>query len=165
MIGFKFSAIGSDKFFNSEKVLKALSATERRVLSKFGAFVRQRARTSIRPAVVVNRKEIRSGKKAGRTIGKVYAASKPGEPPRSRQGDLKRKILFGYDTEARAVVIGPTLVGGRASDTPARLEYGGQFRHKRSGKIVRVRKRPFMQPAFESEVTKMPALWADSLRG
>jgi len=164
MIGFKLQAIGKDNFFDSAAVMKALSEADRRVLSKFGAFVRQRAKSLIRPAVVENRKAVRAAKKSGQKIRKLFAASKPGEPPRSRQGDLKKFILFGYDVAERNVVIGPTLVGGRASATPARLEGGGEFRHKRTGKMIRVKKRPFMKPAFDTELQKMPALWADSMK-
>lgn len=165
MIGFKVTPVGSSNFFTSEAVMKALTEGQRRVLSKFGAYVRTRAKSSIRPAVIENRKEIRQAKKTGGKQPRPrYRPSAVGEPPRSRRGDLKRFILFGYDVEERNVVIGPTLVGGRPSKTPGRLERGGQFRHKRSGKMVRVAKRPFMRPAFEIEMkARMPAMFADSL--
>jgi hypothetical protein len=171
MIGFELKAIGSENFFSSEKVMKALSDAERRVQSKFGAYVRQRAKTSIRPAAIANRKEIAAAKKAfqaGKSkrnrVKKDYVPSQPGEPPRSRQGDLKKLILFGYDADEGNVVIGPILRGGQASQTPGRLERGGEFRGKR-GKTIRVLKRPYMKPAFDAELQKMPSLWLDSMRG
>lgn len=164
MIGFKVQAISKGMFFDSEAVMKAVSAADRKVLSKFGAFVRTTARRSIRPAVVKNKKAVRAAKKAGTKTPKIeYQASQPGEAPRSRQGDLKRFILFGYEPEARNVVIGPTLVGDRASETPHRLEYGGEFRSKKTGKTIKVAKRPFMKPAFDKELARMPAMFADSL--
>ena len=47
MIGMKLKA-AKGLFFDRGAVLRATTAAERRVLSRFGAFVRQRARTSIR---------------------------------------------------------------------------------------------------------------------
>lgn len=163
MIGVSVKPIRRANFFDSAAVMKALNAAERRVLSKFGAFVRQGAKSSIRPAIVLNRKEIRAGKKIGRTFRKVYAASKPGEAPRSRRGDLKRLIVFGYDFAKKSVVVGPKPIGGRRAETPGRLEAGGTFR-SRSGKLVRVLKRPYMKPAFDRELRKMPGLWTDSIQ-
>jgi len=63
-------------FFDSPKVVRAVDRTTRRVLSKFGAFVRRTARSSIR-----KRKRI----------------SEPGSPPSSHSGLLKKFIFFGYD--------------------------------------------------------------------
>src|SRR5690554_2357245 len=82
----KLVRINFNQFFDRVAVIKAITAAERRVLSKAGAFVRKRARTSIRP-----RKSI----------------SAPGRPPHSHQGDLRRSIFFGYEPANRSVVIGP----------------------------------------------------------
>ena len=99
----------------------------RRVLSKFGAFVRTRARTSIR---------------------RRKAASAAGSPPSSHTGLLRRWILFGYDAGSRSVVIGPAKLGGaKGSNAPAALEYGGPATNAK-GRAIQIGARPFMRPAF-----------------
>ena len=133
-------------FFDSPKVVRAVDRTTRRVLSKFGAFVRRTARSSIR-----KRKRI----------------SEPGSPPSSHSGLLKKFIFFGYDPAKRSVVIGPERLSqaGRG-EAPHLLEYGGTGTVERRGKRRRakVRARPFMGPAFEKEEPKLAAMWRDSIR-
>ena len=133
-------------FFDRAGVIAALTAAERRVLSRFGAFVRQRARTSIR-----TRK----------------AVSAPGSPPSSHVGLLKQFIWFAYDPSHRSVVIGPVRLNAKNSgDAPRLLEYGGAATRLRRGRMVRMnyQPRPFMRPAFERELSQMPPLWRDSIR-
>ncbi len=122
----------------------AVDAGTRRVLSRFGAFVRTRARTSIR-------------KKKG--------TSPPGSPPHSHVGLLRKFILFAYDPQRKSVVIGPTLTK-ESSPAPRLLEHGGDAVIEDRGKArhVRYRRRPFMQPALEAEKPKLSALWRDSVR-
>ena len=133
-------------FFDSPKVVRALDSTTRRVLSKFGAFVRRTARSSIR-----KRKRI----------------SEPGSPPSSHSGLLKKFIFFGYDPAQRSVVIGPERLSQKGrGEAPHLLEYGGTGTVERQGKGKRakVRARPFMGPAFEKEEPKLAAMWRDSIR-
>jgi hypothetical protein len=141
-------------FFDRAAVMKTADAGTRKVLSKFGAFVRTRSRTSIR---------------------KRKKASQPGQPPSSHVGLLKKFIFFGYDAAKKSVVIGPTLLNGTAGTVPETLEYGGNAtilvrkrgstkKSQRERKTITIAKRPFMQPAFEKEKTKLPALWANSIR-
>ncbi|MCC6910078.1 MAG: hypothetical protein IT430_19255 [Phycisphaerales bacterium] len=135
-------------FFDRPKVKRAVDAARRKVLSKAGAFIRQSARTSIR---------------------KRKGTSKPGQPPHSHVGLLRRFILFGYDKQSDSVVIGP--VGFRASTAPRVLERGGtttvtrRRRGKRTERRVRIAARPYMQPALEKERPKLPELWRNSVRG
>jgi len=132
-------------FFDRQAVLGAVDRATRSVLSKFGAFVRTAARHSIR---------------------KRKAVSQPGSPPSSHVGTLRRLIFFGYDPARKSVVIGPTPLGSEV-EAPPLLEYGGRARRKnRKGRNVTAtyRPRPFMTPAFESEKTKLPALWANSVK-
>jgi hypothetical protein len=143
VIGMTFqTAKGS--LFDREKVKRSVDAGTRKVLSKFGAFVRQRAKTSIR---------------------KRKGTSPPGQPPYSHVGLLRRFILFAYDQPRRSVVIGPMLLR-EESDAPKLLEHGGDAVLEEGGKArhVRYRPRPFMQPALEAEKPKLPALWRDSVR-
>jgi len=135
-------------FFDRPKVKRAVDAARRRVLSKAGAFIRQTARTSIR---------------------KRTGTSKPGSPPYSHVGLLRRFILFGYDRGSDSVVVGP--VGFRRSTAPSVLEFGGQTtvtrrrRGKRTERRVRIAPRPYMNPALEKERPKLPELWRNSVIG
>jgi hypothetical protein len=133
-------------FFDTKAVRSKVDAATRRVLSKFGAFVRRTARSSIR-----KRKRI----------------SKPGDPPSSHTGLLRRFIWFGYEPSKRSVVIGPVRLSQKGrGEAPHLLEYGGAtkvaYRGKR--KRAKVRPRPFMGPAFEKEQPKLPAMWRDSVQ-
>lgn len=137
-------------FFDTEKVLRATDKAERRVLSKFGAYVRRGARSSIR---------------------KRRAPSPPGTPPSSHTGVLKRFIFFAYEPERRTVVIGPARLNQKTGDAPPALEYGGQSRvvtgnrrRRRRVRTVTIRPRPFMRPALERERPKLPAMWKNSVR-
>lgn len=157
-------------FFDSAAVARSVDAATRRVLSKFGAFVRTRARTSIR-----RRKGV----------------SPPGGPPYSHVGLLKQFLFFSYDTGSRSVVIGPARLGGTADpEAPGRLEYGGTMQgngrvifvtnevgRDKKGKFtsrgktrvelngtIRYKPRPFMGPALQQVLPGLPAMWKDSVR-
>ena len=141
MIGMKFKRM----FFTSKAVLSATDRATRRVLSRFGAYVRRAAKSSIR---------------------KRKAISAPGKPPSSHTGLLKRFILFGYDPTRRSVVIGPLrLTRGNRCDAPRALEEGGTARMVRRGRKKRmtIKARPFMGPAMEKEKPKLPHMWRDSV--
>jgi len=141
MIGMKFKRM----FFTSKAVLSATDRATRRVFSKFGAYVRRAAKSSIR---------------------KRKAISAPGKPPSSHTGLLKRFILFGYDPAKRSVVIGPLRLTRRGrGDAPQALEEGGTSRMVRRGrkKRVKIKARPFMGRAMEKEKPKLPQMWRDSV--
>lgn len=144
MIGFKLDA-AKGLFFDRQVVTSAAERGTRKVLARFGAFVRQSARTSIR-----QRKSI----------------SAPGQPPSSHTGLLKRNIFFVYSPESRSVVIGPILLNGKQTDAPRLLEHGDMVVRRQRNRAVRMtyRPRPFMGPAFAREQQKLPALWRDSIR-
>jgi hypothetical protein len=143
MIGLKLKQ-AKGLFFDRHAVLSAVTRAQRKVLSKFGAFVRQEARSRIR-----RRKR----------------SSREGESPSTWTGLLKRNIFFVFDPGRRSVVIGPILLN-RGTDAPATLEHGGAVtRRDRQGKQKRVvyAPRPYMGPAFDREQTKLPELWRDSV--
>ena len=135
-------------FFDRPKVIRAIDRARRKALSKAGAFIRQTSRTSIRQ---------RKG------------TSRPGSPPFSHAGHLRRFIFFGYDRESESVIIGP--VGFRRSEAPNVLEYGGtttvqrRRRGQRTERRVRIAARAFMAPALEKERPKLPILWRNSVKG
>lgn len=140
-------------FFDRPRVQRAVSHANRRALSRAGAFVRTRARTSMR---------------------KRRGTSRPGQPPYAHEGSLRRMILFGYEPTRETVVVGP--VGFRSSDAPNVIEFGGRttvVRRRRSSRRgqrvvktrVRIAARPYMAPALDKERPKLPALWRNSVRG
>jgi hypothetical protein len=122
------TAGAKQNFFDRKAVLSRLDKGVKQALSKFGAFVRRRAQTSIR---------------------KRKGVSAPGSPPSSHVGTLKKLIFFSYDPGRKSVVIGPVLKSG-SSDAPKLLEHGGAGRR---GKYIA---RPFMRPAFAAELPKAP---------
>ena len=121
-------------FFNSEIVKRAMDSARRRALSKFGAYVRTRAKSSIR-----KRKRI----------------SHPGDPPSSHTGRLKKSIFFSYDQKNGSVVVGPLRFGKNAASV---LEHGGTS----NGKLYRAR--PYMKPAFDKELPNAPNLFKDTIK-
>jgi len=116
-------------FFDAAAVLKAVSKAERKAFSKFGAFVRQRWRTSLRykkdPSPpggppTVHRKVPRQkvNKKTGHTSTQMVSPE-------------REFIFFAYDAEAHSVVIGPAKLnmkpprGLQGQTVLEVIEYGG----------------------------------------
>ena len=132
--------------FDGNRIVRGVERANRSALMRAGAFIRRRARSSIR-----RRKKI----------------SAPGKPPSSHTGRLKGLILFGYDRGSESVVIGPRTTGNRdqAGET---LEHGKTVtrRQRRRRRRVRYRARPFMGPALEKEIEagSFPKLWANSVK-
>src|SRR5262245_33491251 len=136
------------KFIDVNKMVDAADRASISALAKFGAYVRQRAISSIR-----TRKRV----------------SNPGEPPSSHTGIYKRFIFYFVERTQKNVVIGPIKLGGRAGTAPKALEHGGETaiarRHgdKRSAK-VNVAARPHMQPAFDTEIKKAAELLKNAVK-
>ena len=135
-------------FFDRPAVVRSVDAARRRSLSRAGAFIRTRARTSMR---------------------KRKGTSRPGQPPYAHEGSLRRLVLFGYDRGSDSVVVGP--VGFRRSTAPNVLEFGGRTtivrrrRGKRESRAVTIKARPYMGPALEKEAANLPKVWKNSVRG
>lgn len=135
-------------FFDRSKVILAMDAATRRVLSFQGAVIRRSARRSI-----IKRKR----------------ASKPGKPPSSHRGFLRKFIFFSYDPTTHSVVVGPEPFKLPSKVLPA-LEYGGKstmklVRRKKKRKVpIKVRARPFMRPALKREKAVLDAAWKNSVR-
>ena len=133
-------------FFDRRAVMNAVDRAERKVLSKFGAFVRTASRSSIR-----TRKRV----------------SRPGEPPSSHTGLLKRFIFFVYERQRHSVIVGPVRLNQKAGEAPSTLEFGGPSkvfdRRLRRIRPIQIKARPYMRPALEKERAKLPPLWANSV--
>lgn len=128
-------------FFDKAAVTSRLDPAKKRALSKFGAFVRQRSRTSMRT---------RPG------------ASAPGSPPHAHTKKLRDAILFAYDPGNESVVIGPhradkTGEGARVQEEGGVLRVG----RVRGGRALRYPARPYMRPAFLAELPRA----AEQLKG
>jgi hypothetical protein len=162
-------------FFDRPGIIAKVDTATRNVFSKFGAYVRTRARSSIR---------------------KRKKPSAPGSPPSSHAGTLRGFIYFGYDPNTRSVIVGPEKTNqvffngdGRpvTGTVPEVLEYGGEVRilevfkygrwqradlrsrRRNAGLKTRIRTvtiaaRPYMGPAFEAEKKNLPSLWANVIR-
>lgn len=144
MIGLRLNQVRG-LFFDRAAVLAATNAVERKVLSRFGAFVRQRARTSMK---------------------RRTNPAPPGQPPSAHTGLLRQHLYFAWDGNARSVVIGPVLLNQKQGAVPPLLEYGGPAVRVRWGRPRQVfyRARPFMRPAFAAEQKSLPPLWRNSIR-
>jgi hypothetical protein len=131
------------RFFDRDHVARLAGAATVKQLSRFGAYVRTRARSSIR-----YRKRI----------------SQPGKPPSSHTHDAFasiRNILFAYDESDRGVVIGPVPLNGRRRPVPKLLEHGGSARG--AARTLHYRPRPFMRPAFGIELERAPELFKNCI--
>jgi hypothetical protein len=131
-VGFDFAALKRG-FFDRDAVAAKVDAGKRRVFGRFGAFVRTRARSSIR---------------------KRRQPSPPGQPPSSHAGQL-RLIFFAWDEQSQSVVVGPVPFAAKrvgAGVVPGLLERGGDSVIR--GKRKRYQGNPFMVPALEHERPK-----------
>ncbi len=144
MIGFKLSKAKS-LFFDRAKVTSAVDAATRKVLSRFGAYVRRTAKSSIR---------------------KRKKSAPPSSPPSSHTGLLRRFIFFAYDPAKQSVVIGPTALNAKNADAPETLEHGGRTALEvgKRKKRITIKARPFMGPAYKKEEPKLPQMWQDSAK-
>lgn len=163
-------------FFDRARVIEAMDRATVRSMSRVGAFIRTRARTSIR---------------------KRRGISESGSPPHSHIGTLRGRLFFAYDPDSKSVVVGPEKLG--KGEAPSLLEYGGTatrskvlprggrpaspaqaaaFRRKVvAGEITvpprqkitytaKYAARPYMGPALDAELSAgtIPEQWRDSLR-
>lgn len=150
----------TDLFFNSAKVKKAVDDGTRRAMSKGLAYIRRRARSSIR---------------------RTRRSSLPGQPPRTHTSNpvvTIKNIQFQYDPASKSGICGPIKLHRQSrvrpvKTVPATLEFGGKVMFQRGAwapqqqgtrtgqrtRLVRVqqafaatyRARPFMGPALEKE--------------
>lgn len=125
-MSFDYASVKAN-FFDTKAVTDKLDPALRKALSKFGAFVRTRSKSSIK---------------------RHKGTSRQGQPPYAHEGSIK-KILFSFDAKNNSVVIGPVLAKSQ-SGAPENLEYGGVA--KVDGVTKTIGPRPFMNPAFDTEL-------------
>ena len=86
----KAAALFKEMFFDAKKVTSAVDTATRKVLSKFGAYVRTNARHSIR---------------------KRKGVSRPGQPPSSQSAMLSRVCFRGARQVMMSAVCSQTSIG------------------------------------------------------
>lgn len=161
------------------KVLRAAAAASRAALMHAGKYIRVTARSSIRPARRMREGELRAilpaekwaayrrakaiAKQRGGKLRRPYAASRPGDPPHSRTGLLKRFLIYDWDASTESVVIGPRRLTRRTRDVPKVLEYGG-VSQLRGGRLLKIAARPYMHPALKENLHLIPKQWRNRVR-
>lgn len=138
---FDFNAI-KQSFFDSEKVIKSVAAGERKSQAKFGAFVRRKAKSSMR---------------------KRKRSAEPGEPPSRHVGTLAALLFFSWDQQTHSTVVGPVPFRGRAV-VPGLMERGGEHDIEKPDGRRRHAKyapHPYMKPALDAETPK----FAEQMKG
>ncbi len=138
MIG--FSTEDGRIFFNNGSVKALMAKRTDQALERFGAFVRTRARSSLK-----SRKKV----------------AKAGSPPSVHEGGIKRLTVFALDKRANSVVIGPLAY---RANKARQIEEGGTIATmKRGGKVqmMRYRPHPWLQPAFEKELATAAKNWSE----
>lgn len=156
-VNIKMTFKESAQFFDRKAVIDAVGRVKAKLLSKMGAFVQRRAKSSMRKA-------------PKNTKRKTYLAQ-AGKPPRYRNKLLKDFLFFSWDPTAQSVVVGPAKLNGFKQSTPGPqlLESGGNVTffasRGRKQKSARFNKFPFMVPAMEAEKKNFPDLWAGAIRG
>jgi hypothetical protein len=164
-------------FFDRVKVDNAIDKARVRVLSKFGAFVRQRAITSLR----YRKRSSRAGEKPTAWRSGRFGGKSP----------LRLFLYSAYDPRTETAVIGPAKLSKVASrNALVLLERGGTARgdgrtvyvKRAAGRDARgrfvtrgtdevtlsgtlnYRPRPFMGPALEAERPKLAPMWRNSIK-
>ena len=173
-----------ESFFDRPKVIASLKKAKRKALSKAGAFVRRRARSSMR-----RRKGV----------------SPEGSPPSAHSsGNSLKTILFAFQPQSESTIVGPVqfnqvnfTVESVTSTVPGLHERGEtaiirEYRYRpidgnsdvqwrrvngrrrygpREGykfetrrRTARYPKRPFMRPALEAEAPNFPELFKNSIQ-
>ena len=121
--------------FDDRRILVAVRSGNNIALRRAGAYIRKAARNRVTTS---------------------EKASAPGSPPNTRQGLLKRSLLFGVEKPRQSVVIGPAekFIGTAMKAH----EFGGTYRKRRYPK------RPLMGPTLQATAPKLPSLWDKSVK-
>lgn len=121
--------------FDERRILMCVRDGNNVALRRAGAYIRKAARNKVSTS---------------------DRASSPGSPPHTREGLLKRSLLFGVEKRRQSVVIGPAekLIG----TAMYAHEFGGRYKKQRYPR------RPLMGPTLQKTASKLPSLWAKSVK-
>jgi hypothetical protein len=129
------SAVRAKTKFDAKKLRKAAKAGSIKSLGHAGAAIRIAARRSIK---------------------KSKEPSTAGSPPNTRRGRIKNALKYAVSADKQSVVIGPDV---EIAGTSAKAhEFGGRYKREQYDK------RPFMGPALEKTRSRLPAMWAGSVK-
>lgn len=84
---------------------------------------------------------------AKKSIKSSRRTSRPGSPPTTKRGALRRAIRYRVTSDREAVLIGPTY--SKVGEVGAAHEYGGKYK----GQIYP--ERPFMGPALDEVLPQL----------
>lgn len=162
--------------FFDRPVVGAVKDAGRKILGRFGAFVRRDGRKSIKQAKRKTPAELtpdEQSRLAARyrlwAIGRIakkpeppWRNSAPGKPPLAHGTKSPIKlILFAYDAREQSVVTGPVAFGGQPGVATEALEYGGGSKTI-SGRRITVAARPNIVPAFQKNLPHLQN-WRNAL--
>jgi len=152
-------------FFTEKDITEAIDKARVVALRHQGGFVRKVARQSIK-----RMGKARAKPKGAKAIARWYEelmaqpASPPGKPPFTHTGFMRENIAYAYDRAAQSVVVGPWMspwlgqlheFGGtrRVRLTKHPVRRGQEVKYK----TARYPARPFMRPALETAMEKLPS--------
>lgn len=160
--------LAKTKFFDRD-IFAATDKAKAKSLAKFGAYVRNDAKKSMK-SVRGRVRTVRSGPRKGQKE-RHYKPAAAGTPPHSIEGFLKRFLFFVYEKEQSNVIIGPVILPNKSrkgKPVPGLHEHGGTqlVRFGKSKRTVTAKypKRPYMRPAGERNLRKLGDLFRDSIR-
>ena len=134
-----------------EKVVKAVEKGSITSLSRASYETMQEAKKSIRP-----QRRKRKRKKGKKRRKRKQKKTGEGQPPRTKKGQLRKAILYKVDNIKFSSVIGPTK--SKMGTSASAHEFGGEYR----GAIYP--ERPFMGPALQRVLPKLPDFWEKSIK-
>jgi hypothetical protein len=157
-----------------ERIFEGVDRARHKSLNRAGALIRTIARRSLKPArrksvgEMTDREvsrwfrqldEWRMRGKTGPKPRRPFAPSKPGEPPRSHVGFLKKFLYYAFDPQSQSVVVGPAALPQISTPgVPGILEYGGVSEGSR------IEARPYMRPAEQLARRDYTEVWRDAIR-
>lgn len=161
MIGMTLQRV-QQYFFDRQEVQDRMEAKQRRVMSRFGAFVRTRDQRSIRYRKGVSAPG--QPPSAHRSLARLKTNKKTGVTKQQSVSPLREFIFFAAteDNGTPGVVVGPILLNGSKPGTLRTIEEGGEvFTKDARGRAVRrqYQARPHTKPAFDAVInTELPKL-------
>lgn len=163
-------------FFDKKAVAGSVDKASSRVLPKFGAFVRRAARSLIRKAKRVSEPGQPPKGKTGVLRDFLFFAY-DGSEDRVFIGPAKTNQVFFQGDGKPVTGTVPSILeaGGRISILEV-FKWGkwrrADLRSRRHNaglptrlRTIQIEPRPFMGPALAKEQPKLPALWANSVKG
>ena len=160
MIGMRLEQ-AKQNFFDRKAITDPAEKATRRVLSAVGAYTMRDAQKSLKEGTGISAP-------GQPPLVHLFAlktkTNKKGKAVSKRRSPFRDSILFVYDSTYQGVLVGPILFNGARNDptVPQLLEAGGNVTVGK--KSLRYQPRPFMKPAFDKNLKKLPQLWANSIR-